>query len=214
MQFKNILLVGNPNVGKSAVFSRMTGVQLVTANYPGTTVEYNRGYVNMDNFQSVILDSPGVYSLKPTSKAEEVTAGLIEKSDLIINVVDATNLERNLSLTLELLEQKKPVIIALNMWDDTKHRGIDIDTAKLESIIGVPVIPTCGLTGTGIKELLLSLKNARMVNNPAVSDLDKWKKVGEIIENTQKLKHRHHTFLETLEDLTIKPMSAFPHREL
>ena len=119
-----ILLVGNPNVGKSVLFSRLTGARVIASNYPGTTVSFTKGRFSFFGIDGELIDAPGTYSLNPTSKAEEVAVDLIEESDLIINVIDATNIERNLLLTLEIMQNiKKPLIVALNMWDETKHRG-------------------------------------------------------------------------------------------
>jgi len=209
-KINKILLIGNPNVGKSAVFSRLTGAKVVISNYPGTTVEFTEGCTKINASRPVIIDIPGTYSLKPTSKAEEVAVRMLKDGDLIINIVDATNLERNLCLTLELLEEGIPVIVALNMWDDTKHKGIEIDVKKLEKILGVPVVPTCGLTGEGIKELVNNIPKARIKKHGVLTDGARWKYIGKIIEDVQKLHHRHHTFLERLEDLSIRPATGMP----
>ena len=120
-----ILLVGNPNVGKSALFSRLTGTRIIASNYPGTTVGFTKGYLKLGEEQVEVIDVPGSYTLEPGSKAEEVAVEMLKEGDLVINVIDATNLERNLNLTLQLLERQIPVIVALNMWDDTRHRGCD-----------------------------------------------------------------------------------------
>jgi len=205
-----ILLMGNPNVGKSAIFSRLTGARVVISNYPGSTVGFAQGRMKMGRQKPTVIDVPGTYTLEPTSKAEEVAVQILRDGDLIINIVDATNLERNLYLTLELLEKKIPVIVALNMWDDTKHQGIEIDVKALEEKLGVPVIPTCGLTGEGIKELVEHLPKAKVLRVSASSDSQKWKNIGKIIEKVQKLTHHHHTFLERLEDLSIKPLTGLP----
>jgi len=142
-----ILLMGNPNVGKSALFSRLTGTRIIASNYPGTTVEFTRGYLKLGEERAEVIDVPGTYTLEPTTKAEEVSVEMLKDGDVVIDVVDATNLERNLNLTLQLLERRVPVIVALNMWDDTRHRGINIDVAKLEELLGVPVVPTVAASG-------------------------------------------------------------------
>jgi len=197
-----ILLVGNPNVGKSALFSRLTGTHIIASNYPGTTVGFTRGYLKLEEERAELIDVPGNYTLEPTSKAEEVAVEMLKEGNLVINVIDATNLERNLNLTLQLLERQTPVIVALNMWDDTKHRGINVDVAKLEELLGVPVVPTVGVTGQGIKELVRRLpeakvpKNARTYSN---SD-ERWVRVGGIVSQVQSLSHRHHRWYEHLED--------------
>ncbi len=200
-----ILLMGNPNVGKSAVFSRLTGARVIISNYPGTTVEFMQGYMKVGGKRPIVIDVPGTYSLKPTSRAEEVAVKMLEQGDLVINIVDATNLERNLYLTLQLLQRHLPVIVALNMWDDTGHKGISIDLERLEEILGVPVVPTCGLTGEGIRKLIERIPQAKAPKKPPCSAEKCWDEIGLIISEVQKLTHRHHTFLERLQDLSIKP---------
>lgn len=211
MTINKILLVGNPNVGKSALFSRFTGAKVLISNYPGTSVEFTQGQMKIGTEKPMVIDVPGTYSLEPTCQAEEVTVRMLTDGDLIINVIDATNLERNLYLTMQLLEKDIPVIVALNMWDDTKHRGIHIDVRKLEEHLGVPVIPTCGLTGDGIKELISRLPEAVKSHKFQVSsDGQRWERIGKTIEAVQKLTHRHHTVLERLEDISIKPLTGLP----
>jgi len=197
-----ILLVGNPNVGKSALFSRLTGTHIIASNYPGTTVGFTKGYLNLGEERAELIDVPGSYTLEPSSKAEEVAVEMLKEGDLVINVVDATNLERNLNLTLQLLGRQTPVIVALNMWDDTKHRGINIDVAKLEELLGVPVIPTVGVTGQGVRELVGRLPEAKVLENARTysnSD-ERWVRVGDIVSQVQSLSHRHHRWYEHLED--------------
>ncbi|MDH5696806.1 MAG: ferrous iron transporter B, partial [Dehalococcoidia bacterium] len=197
-----ILLVGNPNVGKSALFSRLTGTHIIASNYPGTTVEFTRGYLKLGEKRAELIDVPGNYSLEPSSKAEEVAVEMLKEGDLVINVVDATNLERNLNLTLQLLESQTPVIVALNMWDDTRHRGINVDVAKLEELLGVPVVPTVGVTGQGVRELVRRLPEAKVPENARTysnSD-ERWARVDDIMSQVQSLSHRHHRWYENLED--------------
>jgi ferrous iron transport protein B len=210
MKIEKILLVGNPNVGKSALFSRLTGAKVIISNYPGTTVGFSQGRMKLGDASAMIMDVPGTYALEPTCKAEDVACRMVKEGGVVVNVIDATNLERNLHLTLQLLEGDVPVIVALNMWDDTKHRGIYIDVKKLEEQLKVPVVPTCALSGEGIKELIGRLPEAKVKSLPASSDAQKWEKIGEIVEKVQKLTHRHHTLLERLEDLSIKPLTGLP----
>ena len=150
-----ILLMGNPNVGKSVVFNRLTGIKVIISNYPGTTIEFLEGSMILDGKRTKIIDAPGAYSLIPSDKAEEVAVELLmkEKTDLIINVLDATNLERNLYLTLQLRELPFPLIIDLNMIDMARGRGIDIDIPTLEKTLEVPVIPSVAVSGEGIQKL-------------------------------------------------------------
>lgn len=207
---KKILLIGNPNVGKSAVFSRLTGAKITISNYPGTTVEFTQGYIQLEGEKTAVIDVPGTYTLQPTCKAEEVTVCMLNEGDVVINVINATNLERNLYLTLELLERNIPVVVALNMWDETRHQGVNIDVGGLERNLSVPVVPTCALTGEGIKELVTRIPEARVLKSKATSDSEKWERIGEIIEDVQTLVHHHHTFLQRLEDLSIRPLSGIP----
>ncbi|MDP8253644.1 MAG: ferrous iron transporter B [Candidatus Kaelpia aquatica] len=205
---KNVLLVGNPNVGKSAIFSRLTGARVVISNFPGSTVEYTKGRSKIFGDVVDVIDIPGTYSLKPNCCAEEIAVKMLDQGDVIVNVVDATNLERNLYLTLELIERGSPVIVALNIWDETKHRGISIDIKRLEELLGVPVVSTCGLTGEGIRELALKMKDLKPKHREDVSDEQRWIEIGNITQEVQKLHHRHHTFLEILEGLSIRPFSG------
>jgi len=200
-----ILLMGNPNVGKSVVFSRLTGVKVINSNYPGTTVEYTRGSMKLGDQRANIIDVPGTYTLEPTSKAEEVAAEMLKEGDIVINVVSAINLERNLYLTLELLERNVPVIIALNMWDETKHKGITIDVDKLADLLGVPVVPTIALTGEGISQLVSRIPEASSPSEPVRTSDERWAAVGRIILQAQAISHHHPTLLERMGDASIKP---------
>ncbi|MHC1578645.1 MAG: FeoB small GTPase domain-containing protein [Dehalococcoidia bacterium] len=199
---KRILLVGNPNVGKSALFSRLTGTHIIASNYPGTTVGFTKGYLKLGEERAELIDVPGNYTLEPGSKAEEVAVEMLKDGELVINVVDATNLERNLNLTLQLLEKQIPMIVALNMWDDTRHRGISIEAAKLEDLLGVPVVPTVGITGQGVRELVRRLPEAKVpVHSRTYSNSDeRWASVGDIVNQVQSLSHPRRRWYETLED--------------
>lgn len=207
---KKILLMGNPNVGKSVIFSRLTGANVICSNYPGTTVDFTKGIMKIKGERTNVVDVPGTCSLEPVNKAEEVAVKMLKEGDIIINVVDATNFERNLYLTLELLEQNIPVIVALNMWDDAKHKGITIDIKELEKILNVPIIPTVAVTGEGIKTLVSRLDEAKSPDIKPKSEEEKWIEIGEIVKKVQTVKHRHHTFSERISDATIKPLTGIP----
>ena len=207
---KKLLLMGSPNIGKSAFFSRLTGVHVDTSNYPGTTVGYSKGYVKLGDEAAEVIDVPGTYTLEPLSKAEEVATEMLKEGDIVINVVDSTNLERNLFLTLQLMERGIPMLIALNLWDEAKHKGIDIDYKKLESLLGVPVVPTVAVTGEGMKEIIGCISQASVVDTLNRSHDELWAEVGRIVEQIQTVRHRHHTLLERLEDASIKPFPGIP----
>jgi len=204
-----LLLIGNQNVGKSALFSRLTGVNVTISNYPGTTVELKQGKLKFDKKTAEIVDIPGTYTLESTSKAEDVAVEMLEKGDVVINVVDATNLERNLYLTLQLLERNIPVIVALNLWDRAVRKGIRIKVKKLERMLGVPVVPTVAVTGEGIKELVSRIGDAKAHRQKRGED-ERWIEIGRIIKKTEKIVRRKESLLERLGDASVRPLSGIP----
>jgi len=210
MKMKKILLMGNPNVGKSAAFSRLTGIHVIASNYPGTTVEFTQGVMKIGSEEATLIDVPGTYGLEATSKAEKIAIKMLEDGDVVINVIDATNLERNLHLTLHLLEKDIPVIIALNVWDEARHKGIAIDVKKMEELLGVPVVPTVAVTEEGFKELVSRIPKA---SNPKVAkrtEEERWEETGRIVDKVQSLHHRHHTALELIGDASVKLSTGIP----
>jgi len=207
---RKIVLAGNPNVGKSVIFSQLTGAKVMISNYSGTTVEFTRGQLNTEHESFEVLDAPGTYSLEPTSKVEEVASDLVEKADIVINVVDATNLERNLFLTTELMERDVPLIIALNMIDEAGHKGVKIDIEKMESELGVPVIPTVAVSGEGLKDLVDSLSSSVNIDKNSLSIPDRWSYVGALVGRIQEIVHRHHSWLERLQDASLNPLTGLP----
>ncbi len=205
-----IVLMGNPNVGKSVIFSQLTGARVMISNYAGTTVEFTRGEIRVGNQVHQVLDAPGTYSLDATCRAEEVAVDLVGGADVVINVVDSTNLERNLHLTAQLLERGVPMVVALNMVDEAGHKGINIDVPSLSALLGVPVIPTIALSGEGLKDLIDALATARKGDKmPLVSD-ERWAWVGTVVGEVQKITHRHHTWLESLQDASLRPLTGIP----
>lgn len=207
---KRVLLMGNPNVGKSVVFSRLTGVRAISANYPGTTVEFTQGEMLIGGEKALLIDVPGIYGLEAACKAEEIAVKMLEDADAVINVVDSTNLERNLHLTLHLLEMHAPMVIALNVWDDAKHQGIHIDHHKLEALLGIPAVPTVAVTGEGIKELVKRLVEAPAPVLAPMTEEQRWTEVGRVVNTVQTLTHRHHTLAELLSDASVRPVSGLP----
>lgn len=147
-------LVGNPNSGKTTLFNRLTGANQKIGNFPGVTIEKKVGKIKSKNIE--IVDLPGIYSLSPYSKEEIVTRDFLfqDKPDIIINIIDATNFERNLYLTLQLLELNIPTIIALNMMDEVQVNGDTIDEAALASTLGTKVIAISAMKNAGISDLI------------------------------------------------------------
>lgn len=150
-----IALAGNPNCGKSALFNTFTGIRQKTGNWPGVTVDRKQGFFEIDKRMVTAYDLPGIYSLDASSIDEEVTRDylLSHDADLILNVVDAANLERNLYLTAQLLEMGVPIVLVINMMDVARKRGITIDVKKLSQELGCPVIPIVAISGEGIQQL-------------------------------------------------------------
>ncbi|MGQ9640637.1 MAG: ferrous iron transport protein B [Candidatus Bathycorpusculaceae bacterium] len=151
-----IALAGNANVGKSAIFNQLTGLNQIVGNWPGKTVERAEGTLHFKGYKIRVIDLPGIYSLSTFSMEEIVSRDYIavEKPDIIINVIDASALERNLYFTLQLLELEAPIIVDLNQVDFAAKKGIRIDEERLSKALGVPVVPTVAITGGGIAELL------------------------------------------------------------
>ncbi len=151
----NVILVGNPNVGKSVIFNALTGSYVTVSNYPGTTVDISKGIGRFGNKKLQIIDTPGINSLVVHSEDEKVTKDILSKSDIacVIQVTDSKNLKRSLLLTLELLELRLPLVLNLNMSDEAKERGIIINTKKLSQKLGIDVVETVAITKEGIAEL-------------------------------------------------------------
>ncbi|MFW6159890.1 MAG: ferrous iron transport protein B [Acidobacteriota bacterium] len=155
-QYPDIVFIGQPNCGKSTLFNAVAGLKAETSNFPGTTVKHTHSKVNIAGTVVNIIDLPGIYSLNPSDEAEKVALSHLfyEKPDIIINVVDASILGRSLELTIELIEMGYPLIVALNMMDQAERKGLEIDIARLEDKLEVPVIPTVASQGKGVKDLL------------------------------------------------------------
>ncbi|MBU1194366.1 MAG: ferrous iron transport protein B [Proteobacteria bacterium] len=175
----SIALAGNPNSGKTTLFNALTGARQHVGNYPGVTVEKKQGFCKTDSGEFDVVDLPGTYSLSAYSLEEVVARDYIvnEKPSMIVNIVDASNLERNLYLSVQFLEMGIPVTIALNMMDVAQKRGIEIDIEKLSILLGVPVVPTVARTGKGKKELLDTIVLRKDLNPEPVhisygSDID------------------------------------------
>lgn len=154
-----IALAGNPNAGKTTIFNVLTGLHQHTGNWPGKTVEKKEGTIEHSNLKINIVDLPGTYSLAAYSPEEIIARDFIiqQRPDVVINVVDVTNLERNLYLTVQILELDVPVVLALNMTDDLHRDGASIDAPSLSRLLGnIPVVSTTANQGKGISDLIAS----------------------------------------------------------
>ena len=151
-----VVFIGQPNSGKSTLFNSIAGHKAETSNFPGTSIQHTHSRVNIEGRLLDIVDLPGTYSLCPTDRAEQVVLSHLfsERPDLVVNVVDASTLSRSLELSLELIELGYPMVVALNMMDLAERKGIEVDVAELQALLGVPVVPTIAAFGRGVKELL------------------------------------------------------------
>ena len=152
-----IALAGNPNAGKTTIFNALTGLRQHTGNWPGKTVEKKEGEIELNGSRIKIVDLPGTYSLTAYSPEEIIARDFIiqECPDVVINVVDATNLERNLYLTVQILELDVPVVLALNMTDDLQRNGARVNADLLSQLLGnIPVVQTAANKGRGIPDLI------------------------------------------------------------
>ncbi len=152
---RKIAIVGSPNVGKSVLFNNLTGSYATVSNYPGTTVEVSRGKGKIGDEEFEIIDTPGMYSLLPLTEEERVARSILlnEEPAAILHVIDAKNLERMLTLTLQLLEAGFAVILVLNIMDEAQKAGIKIDAARLEKELAIPVVEAVSTTGKGMDVL-------------------------------------------------------------
>ncbi len=152
MRTPELVIVGSPNVGKSVIFNSLTKRYVTVSNYPGTTVEVMRGKARIEENEFEIVDTPGMYSLCPISEEERVSRSILlkEKAQIVLQVVDAKNLERMLSLTLQLIEAGLPLVLDLNFMDEAEKLGMKIDIASLEAKIGIPVVATVATEGKGM----------------------------------------------------------------
>ncbi len=170
-----IALAGNPNVGKSTIFNQLTGLGAVTANYPGKTVSLNIGSANYKGVSFGIIDLPGAYSMSPISEDQLIARlAILEKhADMIVAVVDSSNLARNLYLTLQLIELGYPLIVALNLIDVADEKNLRLDAEKLSRLLGVPVVPIVAVTDEGIDKLIdvcLKVKNKKILMSPRLPE--------------------------------------------
>ena len=189
-------LAGNANVGKSVIFNQLTGLHQHIGNWPGKTVEKAEGTLHFKGYVIDIIDLPGIYSLSTFSLEELITREYIatENPDLVINVVDASVLERNLFFTLQLIELEAPLIIALNQMDMAEKKGIKIDCGKLEKILGVPVVPTVAIKGKGIYDLL----------DRAIEVIEKKEVKPVTIKYGEEIEKRIRQLIEALKGLQLK----------
>jgi ferrous iron transport protein B len=162
VSYRKIVLAGNPNVGKSAIFNALTGLNADVSNYPGTTIDVSRGMLGA----AELIDTPGIYGVSSFNDEERIARKIILEAEVIVNVASALSLDRDLFLTLQLIAMGKPMLLVLNQWDEAQARGLHIDVALLSSSLGVPVVTTVATTRQGIESISESLPWAKPGNVP------------------------------------------------
>lgn len=158
-----VAIAGNPNTGKTTILNALVGTNFTVGNWPGVTVEKKEGALVYDGVRLRFVDLPGIYTLEPVSDDERVARDFLvnERPDVILNVVETPNLQRNLNLTLELAEFGVPMVVALNMADEARAAGLRVEAGALGEMLGVRALPTIGRTGAGVRDLLPALMAAR-----------------------------------------------------
>ncbi len=192
-----VALAGNPNTGKSTVFNKLTGLKQHTGNWPGKTVSRAEGGFAFGEKRFKLVDLPGTYSLLSTSTDEEVARDFIlfGQPDVTMIVVDATRLERNLNLVLQVLEITDRVVLCLNLIDEARRHGIQIDDRRLAKELGIPVIPTAARSGEGMQQLLKSMHEVA---------------IGEFVCKPYRIKSGNKELKRAVEKLTAKVLEQFP----
>ncbi len=202
---RKVVLVGNPNVGKSIFFGAWSGVYVEVSNFPGTTVEVHRGRAGED----ALFDTPGVYGVGSFNDEERVARDVILEADVVVNVVDATHLERDLFLTLQVIDMGLPTVVALNFCDEAEEAGIAVDVEALAEELGVPVVPAAAVKGRGLREVYEAVDGARV--GKSTPEID-----AEVLRLLDRIDSRPEALLVLEGDEVVAArhgVSALPDRE-
>ena len=209
----NVALVGNPNTGKTTVFNALTGSKQYVGNWPGVTIDKKYGFINKD---MKLVDLPGIYAMDTYSNEEKIARAFLEYEDVdvIINVVDSTNLERNLYLTTQLMQFNKPIVVHLNMIDIAKKRGINIDHNKLAKELGVTILPISAKTKEGLdnieKTIIESKKIIPSYNMNFKTEKETYTYIDKIINKSSKEKGNSKYIGEKIDKIVLNPVLAYP----
>lgn len=210
----NVALLGNPNVGKTTIFNAITGLNQYVGNWPGVTIEKREGHFGND---IKITDLPGIYAMDTFSNEEKISKNFIEKEqvDVIVNVVDASNISRNLYLTTQLMKYKKPMVVLLNMIDSAESKGIKINIDKIQNELGCIVIPMVAKKGVDLENLKHAIKTA--YKKPTIykvySEVEKetYSQIDDILKrSTNIVNNKKKTISEKIDDIVLNPILAYP----
>lgn len=209
----NVALVGNPNTGKTTVFNALTGSKQYVGNWPGVTIDKKYGFINKD---IKVVDLPGIYAMDTYSNEEKVSRTYLENEDvdLIINVVDATNLERNLYLTTQLMQFNKPILVLLNMMDIANKRGLNIDTEVLGEKLGVSILAISAKNKKGLENIVEEInKSKKIIPNYNVnfdSENDAYSYIDKLIQESSKGDGKSNYIGEKIDKVVLNPILAYP----
>ncbi|WP_460293392.1 ferrous iron transport protein B [Clostridium tertium] len=209
----NVALVGNPNTGKTTVFNALTGSKQYVGNWPGVTIDKKFGFINKD---MKLVDLPGIYAMDTYSNEEKIARAFLEYEDVdvIINVVDSTNLERNLYLTTQLMQFNKPIVVLLNMIDIAKKRGINIDHNKLAKELGVTILPISAKTKEGLDNIEKTIIESKEIipsyNINFKTEKETYTYIDRIINKSSKEKGNSKYIGEKIDKLVLNPVLAYP----
>jgi ferrous iron transport protein B len=210
----NVALLGNPNVGKSTVFNILTGSKQYVGNWPGVTIEKKEGFISED---IKIVDLPGIYAMDTFSNEEKVSKEFLEKEnvDLILNIVDASTLDRNLYLTTQLMQYDKPIILLLNMIDVAEAKGINVDAKKLEKELGVKVIPIVAKKKQGLDTIANDIKSTLSsefnYRKDFGNELNTYKEIEKILSKSMKSDSKNRKSISSkIDNIVLNPILAYP----
>ncbi len=203
--FIKVAIVGNPNVGKTTILNQIAGTSLKVGNWPGVTVEKKEAFVKFGDYTIHLVDLPGVYTLEPISEDEKIAVKFLEeeKPDVIINIIDTPNIERNLLLTVELLEFGTPTVIVLNMIDEASRLGIEVDEKQIEELLNTRVVKTIGRTGVGVKDVIPAIVEVyenNMIPKPVIYGSEVEKAISKVYDSLSVKDVSKHDLIKMLSE--------------
>jgi len=198
-----VAVAGNPNVGKTTILNQLAGTNLRVGNWPGVTVEKKEAVVKFGDYELHFVDLPGIYTLEPISEDESIAVNFLkeEKPDVVLNIIDTPNIERNLLLTTELLEFGIPTVIVLNMIDEANKLGMEVDEKRIEELLNVKAVKTIGRTGTGVKDILPAIVEAyekNLIPKPVIYSEELESALQSVYDSLEKRDVNKHQLIKLL----------------